>query len=95
MAEYIERETLIEKLNEAPAYFDSGDIRYGIDIATSMVIEQPTADVVEVKHGEWICLEQEIGLYECSLCNHKMLRSKSNFCPNCGAKMDKRSNNNA
>ena len=48
MAEYIERETLIEKLNEAPAYFDSGDIRYGIDIATSIVIKQPTADVVEV-----------------------------------------------
>ena len=48
MAEYIEREKLIEKLNEAPAYFDSGDIRYGIDIAIQQVIEQPTADVVEV-----------------------------------------------
>lgn len=48
MAEYIEREALIKKLNEAPAYFDSGDIRYGIDITTQQVIEQPTADVVEV-----------------------------------------------
>ena len=48
MVEYIEREALIKKLNEAPAYFDSGDIRYGIDIATQQVIEQPTADVVEV-----------------------------------------------
>lgn len=48
MVEYIEREALIKKLNEAPAYFDSGDIRYGIDIATQQVIEQPTADVVKV-----------------------------------------------
>ncbi len=48
MAEYIEREALIEKLNEVPAYFDSGDIRYGTDIAIQQVIEQPTADVVKV-----------------------------------------------
>ena len=61
MAEYIEREALIEKLNEVPAYFDNGDIRYGIDIATQQVIEQPTADVVEVvrckncavPHNKW------------------------------------------
>ena len=49
------------------------------------------ADVQEVKHGEWVSLEQEIGLYGCSLCEHKILRKKCNFCPNCGAKMDKRS----
>ena len=48
MVEYIEREAVIKKLNEAPAYFDSGDIRYGIDIAMQEVIKQPTADVVKV-----------------------------------------------
>jgi hypothetical protein len=48
MAEYIKREALINELNEAPAYFDSGDIRYGIDIALHKVIKQPVADVVEV-----------------------------------------------
>ncbi len=51
----------------------------------------PTADVVEVNHGEWISLEAEIGLYSCSKCEHKILREKCNFCPNCGAKMDGRS----
>lgn len=62
MAEYIEREALIKKLNEAPAYFDSGDIRYGIDIATQQVIEQPTADVVEVvrcKDCEHCCISTD------------------------------------
>ena len=48
----------------------------------------PTADVVKVKHGEWICLEAEIGLYSCSVCEHKIIRAECNYCPNCGAKMD-------
>ena len=37
--------------------------------------------------GEWISLEPEIGLFACSLCDHRILRAKCNFCPNCGAKM--------
>jgi hypothetical protein len=37
--------------------------------------------------GEWISLEPEIGLFACSLCDHRILRSKCNYCPNCGAKM--------
>lgn len=46
------------------------------------------ADYAEVKYGEWITLEAEIGLYSCSLCGHKILRAECNYCPNCGAKMD-------
>lgn len=49
---------------------------------------QPTVDAVEVVHGRWISLEPEIGLYGCSECEHKILRSECNYCPNCGAKMD-------
>lgn len=41
------------------------------------------------KHGKWVCLEHEIGLYSCSCCSHNILRAKCNFCPHCGAKMDK------
>ena len=37
--------------------------------------------------GEWIPLEPEIGLFACSLCDHRILRAECNFCPNCGAKM--------
>lgn len=48
----------------------------------------PTADVVEVVHGEWISLEPEIGLFACSKCEHKILREECNYCPNCGARMD-------
>ena len=48
----------------------------------------PAADVQEVRRGQWIPLEKEIGLYECSICGHKILRAECNYCPNCGAKME-------
>ena len=45
--------------------------------------EMPTADVVEVKHGEWIIQD---GKVVCSECFEPNL--ETNFCPNCGAKME-------
>ncbi len=47
----------------------------------------PTADVEEVKHGEWV---GEYGYYpNCSLCGTKVKQmGGTNYCPNCGAKMD-------
>ena len=53
----------------------------------------PAADVVEVRHGRWI--EQEkytFGvMYDCSICDNRILDNGHswNYCPNCGAKMDK------
>ena len=58
----------------------------------------PTADVVEVKHGEWIedSLVDDASI--CSLCGYTDYRFNydrdergSNYCPHCGAKMDGRS----
>lgn len=50
---------------------------------------QPTADVVEVKHGRWI--DTGSG-QECSICKEIQYRydSARNYCANCGAKMDER-----
>ena len=54
------------------------------------------ADVVEVKHGYWLLLDEcaNAGVY-CSVCHKKVYKEeyanqklKSKFCPNCGAKMD-------
>lgn len=68
---------------------------------------KPTADVVEVVHGEWLVSawdgEKEITIpYQehehidpyCSICQSQALLDgeelgvASNYCPNCGAKMD-------
>ena len=44
--------------------------------------------LVEQKHGRWIHKDNFIGKYlMCSECSHVTGR-KSNYCPNCGAKMD-------
>ena len=50
----------------------------------------PTADVMEVRHGEWIkapCSEKD-GDAHCSECNHWDW-SDCKYCSRCGAKMDK------
>ena len=51
------------------------------------LVEQPTADVVEVKRGKWlnIIFTQR---YECSLCGNEIYFGKAKFCSECGAKMD-------
>ena len=59
-----------------------------------------TIDAVEVVHGRWVSLTEcaNAGVY-CSVCNKKVYKEdyalcnrknklRSNYCPNCGAKMD-------
>ena len=58
--------------------------------------EIPTADVVEVVHGEWVKDEEKSkklieSIYICSACHNFEAwgeTEKYNYCPNCGAKMD-------
>ena len=96
MARYIDADRL---LNEVTG--NGGVFVYGIDIIKafiSRITAQPTADVQEVKHGEW--LEKEIqGVIDvmtlettkhfiCSVCGKDNKQKVNNYCPNCGAKMD-------
>ena len=65
----------------------------GLLAAADQLNKLPTADVVEVRHGEWkICSD---GYYPyCSRCVYEpeiSTRYSNNltpYCPNCGAKMD-------
>ena len=66
----------------------------GVEVTFKSDINRvPTADVVEVKHGEWIEITKDIGKgrtlthYKCSLCGVH-INDKSNYCYHCGAKMD-------
>lgn len=55
---------------------------------TLLVKTAPTADVMEVKHGHWIEMNSDMGIYRCSQCRETVGgQTGSNFCPNCGAKM--------
>ena len=88
MPEYIEREALLKKLcDDDPANME--------DYYYNAIANLPTADVAEVKHGEWIYCPETLHLksgYTCSVCKDPMWHSPDvpqafNFCPNCGAKM--------
>ena len=103
MAEYIKR-TDVMKICEGYSEhcFNSNDSK-GQDIADRIlddVVEIPTADVEEVKHGEWIDEFKSFNAvgsgsaernylvgYKCSLCGRSEI-SKEPYC-NCGAKMDR------
>lgn len=95
MAEYIEREALLEQLKRCGAICDFGE--HLIKIA-------PAADVAPVQHGRWEecdyvepCIHgfgtirhANAGL-KCTNCVNvfkKELLWKDNYCPNCGARMD-------
>lgn len=54
------------------------------------VEEAPTVDAVNVSHGNWSPVYKDgynLGV-KCSECKTTW-DAKTNFCPNCGAKMDK------
>ena len=64
-----------------------------------MVYDFSAADVTEVKRGKWIEVQKEniwndiVPVFECSACGKytvgtRGIMTKSNYCPNCGAKMD-------
>ncbi len=88
MAKYIEREKVIDELEHL---HEDAELYYlGVYDCVKSV---PTADVVEVKRGKWeeksfIVFDSEIKLgYKCSECNTTW-DNKTNYCSNCGAKMD-------
>ena len=89
MAEYIEREALLEDIQAAVENGGMGSIVAGA--LKRYVTRVPAADVAEVVHGRWIWNEEgEIDweqFYRCSNCGDKEYW-ESNFCPNCGAAMD-------
>ena len=89
MAEYIEREVLLEKMK---------NWHEKISLVTC-VNSIPAADVVPVRHGWWLTWEEQfpgekpcrmnnLGVF-CDKC-HNHADNRTDFCPNCGAKMDGR-----
>ena len=80
--EYIEREAVRNELYDADAITMSG---------VAILNNVPTADVVEVRHGEWVDVGH--GMYACSNCYYERLMIATTeegrrYCPACGAKMD-------
>ena len=88
MARYVNSLTAAEIISE----YTNIPLHELVDI----MVEVPSEDVAPVRHAKWELIDECIneGVY-CSNCRKKIYRSeyanqrvKSNYCPNCGAKMD-------
>ena len=79
---YIERESAIKSLlNDAPE-----QVGYSREDAADCIFWLDTADVVPVRHGKW--LHRKNGVAYCSECEVDTVEDETNYCSNCGAKMD-------
>lgn len=96
---YVEKKTLEAALN-AGAAADSDSRRRAWAKAICILHDIPAADVAPVVHGKW--LDEDFpekmatvhGMAICSACGELSHKAEhgynilSDFCPNCGAKMD-------
>ena len=101
MAEYIERESAIKKLNNiATDYIKDNSIQCSIaagtviDIRDNVIMKAPAADVVEVIHAYWE-KDSVTGVMRCSNCRMPPPGDaeledfyESPYCQSCGAKMN-------
>ena len=85
MTEYIERETLKERIFRRVS---NGLIRSWL---CRIIDELSPADVAPVRHGRWGTHSDRPDSLICSVCNcgfDMWKHDPHNFCPNCSAKMD-------
>jgi rubrerythrin len=93
MARYIDAEELTEEIESLSVMLGGENVFKTAKKSVLRIIdEQPTADVEEVKHGEWIEIIKDIGRgrtlikYQCNKCDVYTAK-ELNYCPNCGADM--------
>ena len=89
MAKYIERDCLIDMIDERNRNTCNGKMSC---IQMKRMVESiPAADVAPVRHGVWVREIERTGNYShCSECGCRCAGYTPNYkyCPNCGAKMD-------
>jgi hypothetical protein len=90
MSRYIDAEKLTDSIFDWDMTIE--DLYYSL---CKLVDDVPTADVQEVKHGYWqnkyrsgTTIKEGVVSSCCDMWNNR----KSQFCPNCGARMDGDSN---
>lgn len=108
MTEYIDRETALDIFGDVPmwqGYYESypWEVHCAIVEIVRLVKEEiskiPTSDVTPVVHGEWLLRHEGYGHYwECSSCHKNpciYVTKDTRYCPNCGAKMDEKDEDDA
>lgn len=100
MAEYIERSYIRKMAMFEMAY--TMETETDAAVVLRMIDDAPAADVAPVVHGRWIEREDPMldTYYTCSVCKDDFYIETTGdtvkdlfmytYCPNCGAKMDKK-----
>ena len=84
MAEYIKREEAYEDFEKC----NSENPKWTPSRVKTLIARQKAADVDPVRHGRWICVDTDTEqFFLCNRCKKKEYW-ESNYCPNCGCKMD-------
>lgn len=87
MADYIKREDVLSLKHRLHNHSKDTIELYPVYVISPDAVEKiPSADVAEVKHGEWKWRNGG----ECSECGFHNSNFDYNFCPNCGARMEER-----
>lgn len=92
MVEYIDREALIAEFKRLELGENSFIERVFADGVYAIIEQFHAADVAPVVHGRWvpkpvIARTPMARNHYCSVCKYEVAWT-SNYCPNCGAKMD-------
>lgn len=94
MPEYIERKQILDYIAKKKTKmipFADGTHGVSLEAVETVIKVFSAADVVPVVHGRWT---NSNNVYECSNCGysfeHEGYIAFFNYCPNCGAKMDRK-----
>ena len=84
MDEYIKKSYAVDAVLDV--YCDTPDIDLSGGKFEAAILKIPVADVAPVRHGKW--LHRKNGVAYCSECEIDAVEDGTEYCPNCGAKMD-------
>ena len=83
---YIELETAIKVLREKAIVKYPASFYMGLLAASNELNNISLADVIPVRHGRW--LHRKNGVAYCSDCEVDTVEDETEYCPNCGCRMD-------
>lgn len=91
MIEHIEREKIVRDFEEC----NSKNSCWTPQRVLQLIFRQPNVDVAPIRHGYWVEIDPHKDVegwiecdYQCSICK-EISWEGTNYCPHCGAKMDK------
>ena len=97
MNDLISRQAAIKYLMTNMNWYDEdgyeSDDDYKRECITELINGVPSAQPERIR-GRWIEKPHVHGVAYCSLCDYELHTNDTNFCPNCGAKMEVGENGN-